>query len=155
VTRPALLPSLLAATVLALAGCGGGDDDEGDGSNGSSTTPADMILADAGLEVCSEAEEQFVQSTAGSAAPLAVRGFAVAEDCGGSETSPDKVLVAQFGDRESVNAGAMAAKAGYPRSIVMVSGALVIVVTGPNKNTNAEAVGNAYTGATGAPVRTV
>jgi hypothetical protein len=154
VTRPALLPSLLSAAVLALAGCGGGDDDEGGGSNGSSTTPADIILADAGLEVCSEAEGQFVQSTVGEA-PLAVRAFAVAEDCRGAETSPDKVLVAQFGDRESVNAGAMAAKAGYPRSIVMVSGALVIVVTGPNKNTNAEAVGNAYTGATGAPVRTV
>ena len=154
VTRPALLPSLIAAAVLALAGCGGSDDNGDEGSGGTESTPAETILADAGLQVCSQEQEQISQSTIGPGLS-AIVAFAVAEDCAGKETSPNIVRVLQFGDRQSVDAGAVAAKTAYPRSIVMVSGALVVVVSGPDRDTNAEAVGNAYTGATGAPVRTI
>jgi hypothetical protein len=154
VTRPALVPSLLAAAVLALAGCGGGDDNGDEESGGTESTPAETILADAGLEVCSQEQEQISQSTIGPGLS-AIVAFAVAEDCAGKETSPDIIRVLQFSDRQSVNAGAAAAKQAYPRSIVMISGALVIVVSGPNRDKNADSVGNAYTGATGVPVRTI
>jgi hypothetical protein len=152
VTRPGLLPALLAAAVFALAGCGGDDDDGGDG--GPSGDPAEEILADAGLEVCRSAEDQLAQSTVGDGL-LVVRAFTVADDCAGSEESPNVVRVFQFSDRESVESGAAKAKEEYPRGVVMTSGALVVVVTGPDRNANATAVGDAYEGSTGEPVRTV
>jgi ABC-type Fe3+-hydroxamate transport system substrate-binding protein len=151
---PARFFLLVAAAVLALAACGGNGDGDDSGSGGSSESPATTILADAGLEVCSEAEEQVVQSTVGPGV-LAARAFAVAEDCGGSERSPDMIRVFQFGNRDALDAGAAKASDAYPNGVVLVSGALVIVVTGPNREANADAVGNAYEESTGEPVRTV
>jgi hypothetical protein len=154
VRRPALLPSLLAAAVLALAACGGDDDNGDSGSGGSGDRPVDQILADAGLDVCSQAQEEISQSTVGPGLSV-IQVFFVAEDCAGSEVSPNVIRVYQFGDPEEVNAGAARAKTEYPNGVVMVSGALVIAITGPDSDANADAVGNAYTGATGATVRTV
>jgi hypothetical protein len=148
-----LLPTLLAAAMLALAGCGG-DDDGDSSSGGNSERPADQIVADAGLEICSEGQEQIAQSTVGPGLSD-IRVFFVAEDCAGSETSPNVVRVYQFSTPEEVDAGAGRAKTTYPNGVVMVSGALVFAVTGPDSDANADAVGNAYTGATGATVRTV
>jgi len=54
-----------------------------------------------------------------------------------------------------VDSGAQKATTAYPNSVVMTSGALVIVVTGPQKDANAKAVGKAYTENTGSPVETV
>jgi hypothetical protein len=140
---------LLAA--LLLAGCGGDDDSD---SGGSSADPADTILADAGLQVCSESQEQIAQSTVGTDFE-AVRSFAVAKDCAGSETSPNTIRVFQFSSRASVDAGAAALEKAYPRGVVLTSGALVIVSTGPDSEANADAVGKAYEDSTGEPVQTV
>jgi hypothetical protein len=138
-------------TVLAIAACGGDDDS---GSGGSSESPAETILADAGLQVCGETQEQIAQSTIGSGFQ-GVRTFAVADDCGGSETSPNTVRVFQFGNREAVDQGAANIETEYPRSVVLVSGALVIAVTGPDREANADAVATAYEDTTGEPVTTV
>jgi hypothetical protein len=152
VRRPALFPSLLAAAVLALAGCGGDDDDSSSGGN--SERPADQIMEDAGLEICSEGQEQIAQSTVGPGLSD-IRVFFVAEDCAGAEVSPNVIRVYQFSTPDEVEAGADRAQTTYPNGVVMVSGALVFAVTGPDRNANADAVGNAYTGETGATVRTV
>jgi hypothetical protein len=155
IRRPRLLPLLLATAAIALAGCGGDDGDSGsNGANGANADPAETILADAGLEVCSEDQEQIAQSTVGTDFE-AVRSFAVAADCAGSEASPNTIRVFQFGTLEGVDAGAASVETAYPRGTVMVSGALVIVVTGPDREANAEAVAKAYEDSTGAPVRTV
>jgi hypothetical protein len=144
----------LAMSLIGLAGCGGGDDSSSGGSSGSSASPAETILTDAGLEVCSEQEEQIAQSTVG-AGFQAVRSFAVAKDCAGSETSPNMIRVFQFSSRESVDAGAAALEKKYPRGVVLTSGALVIVATGPDSTSNADAVSKAYEDSTGEPVQTV
>jgi hypothetical protein len=149
--RVGLLALLLA---VALAGCGGSDDNGSTSGGGNSARPADAILADAGLQVCSREEEQIAQSTIGPGLQSGIR-FAVAEDCGGKTTSSNVIRVFQFSDRESVDAGAQKAQQSYPNGVVMQSGALVIVVTGPQKDANAEAVGKAYTETTGSPVETV
>ena len=154
-----MLPSgrsllVLMLSIFALAGCGGGDDGDDSSSGGSAASPAETILADAGLEICSEDQEQIAQSTVG-ADFQAVRSFAVAADCAGSERSPNMVRVFQFGSRESVDAGAVALEKAYPRGVVLTSGALVIVVSGPDSDSNADAVAKAYEDSTGEPVQTV
>jgi hypothetical protein len=143
---------LLAVGALALAGCGG-DGDESN-SSGGSDNPASAILADAGLDVCSEEDEQIAQSTVGAGFQVA-RTFAVAKDCAGSEASPNVIRVFQFSSRESVDTGATTLEKKYPQGVVLVSGALVIVVTGPDREANADAVGKAYEDSTGEPVQTV
>lgn len=152
-TRRRLLPLALATAVLAFAGCGG-DDDGDSSSGGSGDDPAETILADAGLDVCGDAEEQIAQSTVSEGA-TAVRAFAVAEDCGGSETSSDVIAVYQFAQPGERDKAAAAAGVAFPRAVVMTSGALVIVATGPASEANADAVGSAYSESTGEPVSTV
>ncbi len=151
--RAGLLVLLLAA---ALAGCGGGDDDGDDNGStsggGNSARPADAILADAGLQICSEAQEQIAQSTIGPGLQSGIV-FAVADDCGGKTTSPNLIRVYQFSDRESVDAGAQKAQQSYPNGVVMESGALIVVVTGPQKDANAEAVGQGVRGLDGLACR--
>jgi hypothetical protein len=150
-----LLPTLLAAAALTLAGCGGDEDDDSDSnSGGSSENPAEEILADAGLEICSQEEEQIAQSTVGPDLQ-AIRSFDVAKDCGGSESSPNVIRVFQFGNRASVDQGAESAAAAYRDGVVLVSGALVIVATGPQREANADAVAKAYADTTASPVETV
>jgi hypothetical protein len=144
---------LLAAGVFALAGCGD-DDDNGNGSGSAGESPADQILADAGLQVCNRAEEQIAQSTVGPDL-TAIVAFQVAEDCAGSKTSPNIVRIYQFSDPNSVQEGAGKAKTEYPRGVVMISGALVIAVVGPDAEANADAIGRAYSDSTGADVTTV
>jgi hypothetical protein len=153
-----LLALLLAA---AVAGCGGGDDNGSDngGGNGSTSgggntaSPAQAIIADAGLQICSREEEQIAQSTIGPGLQLLV-DFYVGKTCP-TKVTPNLIRVGQFDSRESVDSGAQKATTAYPNSVVMTSGALVIVVTGPQKDANAEAVGKAYTENTGSPVETV
>lgn len=151
-----LFPTLLIAAAFALSGCGGDDDDDngGSGSGGSSENPAETILADAGLQVCGEAEDQFVQSV-GDEGAQNVRAFAVAKDCGGSKTSPDTITIVQFDNLDARDKTAAEIGTAHPRTIVMTSGALAIVSAGPNREANADAVGQAYTDSTGEPVTTV
>lgn len=140
--------------VAALAGCGGDDDDGSDSGGGSSERPSETIMADAGLEICGEAQDQIAQSI-GTEGVQNVQAFAVAKDCGGKETSPDTITVFQFDSIEARDEGASAISAAYDRAVVMTSGALIVVSTGPNREANADAVGQAYTDSTGAPVETV
>ena len=148
------LAAVLAVVALALAGCGGDDDDGGTGTGGNSERPAEQIVADAGLEICSEGQEQIAQSTVGPGL-TDIRVFFVAVNCAGSEVSPNVIRVYQFSTPDEVEAGAGRAKTKYPNGVVMVSGALVFAVTGPDADANADSVGNAYAGQTGATVRTV
>lgn len=153
--RPGLAVLLLAAL---LAGCGG-DDDNGSSSNtntsggGNSASPAQAIIADAGLQLCSREEEQIAQSTIGPGLQLLV-DFYVGKTCP-TKVTPNLIRVGQFDSLDSVSNGAQQAMQKYPGSIVMTSGALVIVVTGPQKDANAQAVGKAYEDSTGSPVETV
>lgn len=149
-----VLPTLVAAALLAATGCGGDDgDDESSSNGGSDATPAETILADAGLDICGDAQQQIAQSTISEGA-TAVRAFAVAQDCGGEETSSDVIAVFQYADPGERDRAAAAAGTAFPRSVVMTSGALVIVAMGPNSDANADAVGQAYADETGAPVTT-
>jgi hypothetical protein len=151
--RVGLVVLLLAA---ALAGCGGDDDNDDNGSSsggGNSASPAESILADAGLEVCSTEDEQIAQSTVGPDLQV-IRDFDVAKSCGGKTNTPNVIRVFQFSNPQSVQEGAQAAAKEYPNGVVMISGALVIVVTGPQRDANAEAVGKAYEDSTGSPVET-
>ncbi|HKH32489.1 MAG TPA: hypothetical protein VKA45_15700 [Gaiellaceae bacterium] len=152
-----LFPALLAAAAFALAGCGGDDNDANNGGSGSgesSENPAETILADAGLQVCGEVEDQLVQSI-GEEGAQNVRAFAVAKDCGGSKTSPDTITIVQFDSLDSRDRTAAEIGTAHPRTNVMTSGALLIVSAGPNREANADAVGQAYTDSTGEPVTTV
>ena len=148
-----VLPTLVAAALLASTGCGGDDGDDDSNANGSDATPAETILAEAGLDICGDAQQQIAQSTISEGA-TAVRAFAVAQDCGGEETSSDVIAVYQFADPGERDRAAAAAGTAFPRSVVMTSGALVIVAIGPNSDANADAVGQAYADETGAPVTT-
>jgi hypothetical protein len=150
--RVGLVALLLAA---ALAGCGGDDDNDDNGSSGggTSSSPAEAILADAGLEICSTEEEQIAQSTIGPGLS-AIRVFDVGKTCP-SESSPNQITVYQFDSRESVDNGAKQVAAKFPQTVVLVSGALVIDVSGPQREANADAVGKAYEDSTGSPVKTV
>jgi hypothetical protein len=141
---------------VALAGCGGDDDENGSNTStgGNSARPADAILAAAGLEICSQEVEQIAQSTVGSGFQ-AEQLFLVATDCAGRKTSPNAIRVFQFSDRESVDEGAKKLEENYPNGVVLESGALVIVVTGPQREANADAVGKAYEDSTGVPVETI
>ena len=143
----------LALSLVALSGCGGGDDGDGDDSGGSSQSPAETILADAGLQICSTEDEQISQSTVGPDLQ-AIRSFDVAKDCAGATNTPNVIRVFQFGTPAAVQQGATSASTAYPNAVVMVSGALVLVVTGPQREANADAVGKAYEDSTGSPVET-
>jgi hypothetical protein len=151
-----LFPAVLAAAALALAGCGGGDDDDdgSDSGGGNSARPAETILADAGLEICGEAQDQYVQSI-GDEGPQNVQAFAVAQDCGGKKTSADTLTIYQFDSIDSRDQAASAISAAFDRAVVMTSGALLLVSAGPNGEANADAVGQAYADSTGEPVTTV
>jgi hypothetical protein len=139
----------------ALAGCGGDDDNDSGSSSGggNSASPAETILADAGLEICSTEDEQIAQSTIGPGLS-AIRVFDVGKTCP-SESSPNQITVYQFDSRESVDNGAKQVAAKFPQTVVLVSGALVIDVSGPQREANADAVGKAYEDSTGSPVETV
>ena len=62
----------------------------------------------------------------------ATRSFFVAPDCKGANTSPNKITVYQFKDRESLDAGMSKIKAAYPKGETTQYGAVVILATGPN-----------------------
>lgn len=152
-----LFPALLAACAFALAGCGGDDDDNANGSTsggGNSARPAETILADAGLQICGEAQDQYAQSI-GDEGPQNVQAFAVAKDCGGKKTSADTLTIYQFDSIDSRDQAASAISAAADRAVVMTSGALLLVSAGPNGEANADAVGKAYADSTGEPVTTV
>ena len=151
-----LFPTLLAAAAFALAGCGGDDDDDNGGSatGGNAERPAETIMADAGLQICGEGEDQLVQSI-GDEGAQNVQAFAVAKNCGGKTASPNTITVVQYDSIDARDAAANAASTGLQGSVVMTSGALMFVSSGPDAEANADAVGKAYEDTTGSPVETV
>jgi hypothetical protein len=128
-TRALMLPAL----VVVLAGCGGGGGSGASSDPGSSDyDPAQTTLKDAGLEVCSEVQEQAAQGLDSGAGVVAVRAFYVAKDCMGAKTSPNKVILYQFDGRSSLDAGMSKIRVAYPRGEVVEYGPVIIVVTGPD-----------------------
>jgi len=131
---------------LALAACGGGGG--GSSSNNSDPTsanydPAHTTLKDAGLEACSEADNQIPQSLASGPGVQNSRAFFVAKDCMGKETSPDTAMVFQFDSKQSVDAGYASVKAALPNSTSEKYGPLIIATTGPNREANMAAINQA------------
>ena len=141
-----LLPVLLLAMLVGLlAGCGGGGGSSSD-PNSENYDPAETTLKEAGLEVCGEAESQSSHGLDEGDGVVAARGFFVAADCMGSETSPNQIIVFQFNGRESLDAGVPKVKAAYPRAAVAATGPLVIVARGPDAAANLAAVQKALAG---------
>ncbi len=128
-TRALVLPAL----VVVLAGCGGGGSGASSDPGSSDYDPAQTTLKDAGLEVCSEVQEQAAQGLDSGAGVVAVRAFYVATDCMGAKTSPNKVILYQFDGRSSLDAGKPKIRAAYPLGEVVEYGPVVIVVTGPDR----------------------
>jgi hypothetical protein len=123
----------VSATVVVLAGCGGGGDGASSDPSSQNYDPAKTTLKEAGLEVCSEVQEQPVHGLGSESGVIAVRAFDVARDCNGAKTSPNEITVYQFDGRSSLDAGLVKIRAAYPRAEVEQYGAVVIVATGPDR----------------------
>jgi hypothetical protein len=130
---------VLVAMALALAACGGGDS-SGD-PNSINYNPAETTLKDAGLEVCSEADDQIPAVGPGSGPGVTnARYFYVAKNCMGSDTSPNAVSVFQFDSLQTVDAGYAKIKAAHPNGSALKYGPLVLVTTGPDRAQNLSAI---------------
>jgi hypothetical protein len=136
----------LSMLVAVAAGCGSGGSSGGSGGTGGGTStsgsssdpnsssydPAETTLKAAGLEVCSETQTQSSGGLDRSSGVSATRSFFVAPDCKGANTSPNRITVYQFKDRESLDAGMSKIKAAYPKGQTTQYGAVVILATGPD-----------------------
>jgi hypothetical protein len=136
----------LSMLVAVAAGCGSGGSSNGSAGDGSGTStsssssdpnsssydPAETTLKAAGLEVCLETQTQSSGGLDRSSGVSATRSFLVAPDCKGAKTSPNRITVYQFKDRESLDAGMSKIKAAYPKGQTTQYGAVVILATGPD-----------------------
>ena len=127
------------ALPLALAACGGGGSSSGD-PNSANYSPAETTIKDAGLEACSEAENQIPQSLASGPGVQNTRSFFIAKDCMGKETAPNTVMVFQFDSKQSVDAGYANVKAAMPNGTATKYGPLILVTTGPDRAENMTAI---------------
>jgi hypothetical protein len=128
----------LALAVVSLAGCGG--DDSSSDPNSANYDPAQTTLKDAGLEVCSEGQEQIPQTLASGEGVTNARSFEVAKDCNGKKTAPDNITVLQYDSLDAVTAGTAKVKATLPNAATLTKGPVIIIATGPNKDANLAAV---------------
>jgi len=133
------LAFLLAVATVALAACGGDSSGSSDPTS-ANYDPAHTTLQDAGLEVCSEADNQIPQSLASGPGVQNSRFFFVAQDCNGSETAPDAAMVYQFDSKQAVDAGFAAVKAALPNASTEKYGPLILATTGPNREANLAAI---------------
>jgi hypothetical protein len=125
---------------FALVGCGGDDDDSGSADD----DPAVAAIEGAGLEICSETNDQFSQSTVNDPGVVQVRAFFVAEDCGGQDESENTLTFILFEDRETRDAGVAKIEAASTDAAIDETGAVVVVARGPDKETNLAGVKEAY-----------
>jgi hypothetical protein len=125
---------------LALVGCGGDDDDSGSADD----DPSVAAIEGAGLEICSETNDQFSQSTVNDPGVVQVRAFFVAEDCGGQDESENTLTFILFEDRETRDAGVAKIEAASSDAAIDETGAVVVVARGPDKETNLAGVKEAY-----------
>ena len=123
---------------LGLAGCGGSDG-SGDPSS-AKYDPAHTTLKDAGLDVCSEADDQVPQTMANGSGVQNARAFFVADDCMGEKTSRDTAMVLQYDSKEAVDAAYAKVKVAVPDSSSAKYGPLILVTTGPNRAANLTAI---------------
>lgn len=136
------LAAVVAAT--ALAACGGSSSDSSsDGSSdpGSATyDPATTTLQKAGLEACSQGQED-VPPTLSALPGLGItRAFYVAKDCKGLKVTPNAMIVFQFTNVDDFNSGTQSIKSALPKASVLPHYPLVIASIGPDKDANLAAV---------------
>ena len=114
------MAAVVAAT--ALAACGGSSSDSSsDGSSdpGSATyDPATTTLQKAGLEACSQGQED-VPPTLSALPGLGItRAFYVAKDCKGLKVTPNAMIVFQFTNVDDFNSGTQSIKSALPKASV-------------------------------------
>ncbi len=132
------LSFLILALTIGLAACGGSSG-SGDPSS-AKYDPAHTTLKDAGLEVCSEADDQVPQTLANGSGVQNARAFFVAEDCMGEKTSPDVAMVVQYDSKQAVDAAYAKVNVAIPNSSSAKYGPLILVTTGPNRAQNLTAI---------------
>jgi hypothetical protein len=119
-----------------VAACGGGGDSSSGDPNSAKYDPAHTTLKDAGLEACSEAQNQIPQNLASGPGVQNSRAFFIAVDCNGKETSPNVAMVFQFDSKDAVDSGAQTIENALPNGSSQAYGPLVIVTTGPDHQEN-------------------
>src|SRR4051794_5411528 len=133
-TRLALAAALLA--VATGAACGGDDSRGGAAREG----PPETGLQQARPRGRSEAPAVVPGSLASEPGPVASRGFYVAADCHGAETTPNTITVFQFASNAAADDFEPKIHSSYPKGQVASGGPLIIVATGPQAKENLDAV---------------
>jgi hypothetical protein len=137
--RRTILALVVATTVALLSACGGSSISSSEPGS-ANYDPAKSTLAKAGLEVCGEGQQQRPPGTSEIQGLALTRVFAVAKDCHGATTSPDKIAVFQFTSKDTIDAGEQAIKKALPKAVVDQVYPIVIAASGPNKEANLAAV---------------
>ena len=137
--RLAIVALVVATAVALLSACGGSSSSSSDPGS-ANYDPAKTTLAKAGLEVCGEGQQQRPPGTSEIKGLALTRVFAVAKDCHGATTSPDKIAVFQFTSKDTIDAGEQAIKKALPKAVVDQVYPIVIAASGPNKEANLAAV---------------
>jgi hypothetical protein len=124
-----------------LTGCGGGSSSRSTSDPGSPNyDPATTTLQKAGLETCSQGQEDVPPELAQLPGLGFTRAFYVAKDCKGLKVTPNAMIVFQFTNVDDFNAGTQSVKSALPKASVLPHYPLVIASTGPDKDANLAAV---------------
>lgn len=126
---------------FALAACGGDDGNDSVTNPGSKNyDPAKTALANAGLDVCSEEQKNASTQITSTPGLALARIFDVAQDCKGATVTLNKVGLYQFTNKEDFDSGTKSLESSMPNAATYDHYPLVIVVTGPDREANLEAV---------------
>jgi hypothetical protein len=132
---------VVVAAAVTLAACGGSGGSDSTTNPGSKNyDPAKTALANAGLEVCSEAQESISTQLSSMPGLQLVRSFDVAKDCRGATVTPNKVTIFQFTNTADFETGVQSIKSALPQAAVYEHYPLVIAATGPDREANLAAV---------------
>ena len=133
-----VLTLVIAAGVLSA--CGGSSSNSTTDPGSANYDPATTTLKKAGLEVCSQGQQD-VPPTLSALPGLGItRAFYVAKDCKGAKVTPNAMIVFQFTNVDDFNSGTESIKSALPKASVLQHYPLVIAATGPDKDANLAAV---------------
>jgi hypothetical protein len=123
-----------------LTGCGGSSSSSSSDPGSASYDPATTTLQKAGLEACSEAQQDVPPTLSALPGLGLTRAFYVAKDCMGAKVTPNAMIVFQFTNVDDFNSGTQSVKAKLPKASVLPHYPLVIAATGPDREANLAAV---------------